>query len=309
MKRFVINVLLFFMAAFVLPAILAFSIPSNPDGFYKVYLLKEKRADTISSPKILVCGGSDILHAIDTKLIQDSLHRNVVNMGLTAALGYDVVVNDALKYSKKGDIVLLSMGAFANSIAWGGVDEIPVLVDYNHKKLFELRWENIKQLGRGVYCLLKMKTKYTWLKVRGKNLSQTYSLSEFDENGDYKKTYQTDYKRQPVNRSVLITPEQHSFIESVCKRIRMMEEKGCRVFIIPETIEKETYQVLAPRISAIHSVYVRNGINYLFPPDEPVVPDSMIFNSQYHVNYRGTAFYSNLIVTSLKKHLTKNKDY
>lgn len=305
MVRFVKNIILFAVLAFLIPALLAFLLPSNPDGFFKVYLVKEQRAISLPEPRILICGGSDVLHAIDSKLIKDSLHRDVVNFGLTAALGYDLYINDALKYSKKGDVVLLSTGASVNSPVWGGPDEIPVLIDYDHNKIWDLKWGNIKQLGSGVFCLLKMKIKYVWYKLRGVDLSQTYSFGKFDENGDYKKVLNTEYVKRTVVGEVSFSQEQINFMESVCRRVKMIEEKGCQVFIIPETVEQETFSILSARISAIRSYYEAKGLKYLFPPEKAAVPDSMIFNSQFHVNYRGTKLFSDLIIMNLKDYLNQ----
>lgn len=303
MKKFIINVGLFFLVAVVLPAMLAFMLPSNPDGFYKVYVKKAERAESLDSPKLLIMGGSDVLHAIDSKLIEKELDINVVNMGLTAALGYDVVVNDALQYTQKGDVVLLSLGVFAGTPDYGGIDEIPTLIDYCPMKIWSLSWGNFRQLGRGIYCLLKMKMKYLWFMLKGNDISQTYNFKEFDENGDYKDVLQTNYERTPVNGNAFIGPSQQRFMKSVCERIKIMENRGCKVFIIPETIEKETFQSLYPKITLVKSFYEQNGIHYLFSPEESAVPDSMIFNSQYHVNFYGKQFYSNLIVSYLQENL------
>jgi hypothetical protein len=299
MKRFVTNLFCFAFVAFLIPAVLAFVLPSNPDGFYKVYLKKVKRAETLKKPRILIFGGSDVLHAIDSKLIQDSTHRGVANMGLTAALGYDIIVNDALKYSKEGDVVLLSLGAFARCPAWGGADEVSMLVNYSPQKLFDLSWNNIKVLGRGIYCLLKMKLKYLLHSLSSDDI-QTYGASTFNEYGDSPKTFETNFVRTPVNADTIFSTEQVSFMKSVCRRIRQIRDKGCVVFIIPETIEKKTFLAMKDRICAVQHFYKQEGVDYLFSPELSAVPDTMIYNMQYHVNYHGALYYSNLIARRLK---------
>ncbi|HPG73671.1 MAG TPA: hypothetical protein PLM49_05215, partial [Bacteroidales bacterium] len=55
---------------------------------------KHKRIDSIKSPKIIFAGGSNLPFGIDSKMIQDSLHTPVVNLGLHAGLGLDFMLNE-----------------------------------------------------------------------------------------------------------------------------------------------------------------------------------------------------------------------
>ena len=157
MKKFLKYILLLVLFAYILPAILAFSLPSNPNGYYKGYELKYNRLDTMKSPRLLVFGGSEVAMSINSRLLQDSLKMNVANLGLHAGLGIDLNLNDALKYSRKGDVVLFSFSSFLGS-GQGGSDafSVPYLVDYFPSKFFELSYPNKACAVCGIFPLLKI---------------------------------------------------------------------------------------------------------------------------------------------------------
>ena len=181
MNKFLKYILLLVLFAYILPAILAFSLPSNPNGYYKGYELKYNRLDTMKSPRLLIFGGSEIALAINTRLLQDSLKMNVANLGLHAGLGVDLNLNDALKHSRKGDIVLFSFSSFLGS-GQGGSDafSIPYLVDYFPSKFFELSRQNKICAVCGVFPLLKGKINYLKSKWGGE-ATQFYTLKSIDE--------------------------------------------------------------------------------------------------------------------------------
>jgi hypothetical protein len=72
----------------------------------QIILKKEILAKTPST-KIVFVGGSNLLAGLDSKLVQEKLHYNVVNMGLYQGFGISFLLEQAKQYINSGDIVVI----------------------------------------------------------------------------------------------------------------------------------------------------------------------------------------------------------
>jgi len=83
--------------------------PGTGDWVFYVYRNGEKYLRQIKKRKILVAGGSSALFGIDTKQIESSTGIPTVNIGVSAFLGIDYILENAKKRLKPGDVVILSI--------------------------------------------------------------------------------------------------------------------------------------------------------------------------------------------------------
>jgi hypothetical protein len=65
-------------------------------------------ADEIHQPKIVFIGGSNIRFGLDAAALSRDLHVPVINYGLHASLGMDVIADRAMQCVKPGDIVVFA---------------------------------------------------------------------------------------------------------------------------------------------------------------------------------------------------------
>jgi len=77
------------------------------DNYLAAVLEKDRLIRTTPSPKIILVGGSNLAFGIDSRMMQDSLHLRVVNMGLYAKLGLRYMLAQVKPYIKSGDIVVI----------------------------------------------------------------------------------------------------------------------------------------------------------------------------------------------------------
>lgn len=301
MKKFLKYILLLVLFAYILPAILAFSLPSNPNGYYKGYALKYNRLDTMNGPRLLIFGGSEIALAINTQLLQDSLKMNVANLGLHAGLGMDLNLNDALKYSRNGDIVLFSFSTFLGAgHGEGNVFDIPFFINYYPKKYVELSSYNKRTVIYGVYPLLKGKLHYLYSRWVGKD-RQSYALRSFDGNGDFMKPDSTSYMYPGKGKvdSVDYISDNIAYLNSVADRLNAIKDKGCIVYIIPSVRHQLRYQSDRLAVGRLAEFMKERGIEQLFDAKESAVPNELLYDNPCHTNNEGAVFYSNLIVKHL----------
>lgn len=84
-------------------------IPVKFDKMYQYAInAKYDHMVKISSPKIIVVGGSATAFGINEALLADIIHRPVANLGLHAVLGPKFVTNMAMANAGKDDIIVLA---------------------------------------------------------------------------------------------------------------------------------------------------------------------------------------------------------
>ena len=77
------------------------------DNYLAAVLEKDRLIRNAPSPKIILVGGSNLAFGIDSKMMQDSLGKTVVNMGLYAKLGLKYMLAQVRPYIREGDIVVV----------------------------------------------------------------------------------------------------------------------------------------------------------------------------------------------------------
>lgn len=80
---------------------------ASDDNYLAAVLEKDRLIRTTPSPKIILVGGSNLAFGIDSRMMEDSLHVNVVNMGLYAKLGLRYMLAQVKPYIRRGDVVLI----------------------------------------------------------------------------------------------------------------------------------------------------------------------------------------------------------
>lgn len=79
----------------------------SDDNYLAAVLEKDRLIRTTPSPKMVLVGGSNLAFGIDSRMMQDSLNVNVVNMGLYAYLGLRYMLAQVRPYIQRGDIVVV----------------------------------------------------------------------------------------------------------------------------------------------------------------------------------------------------------
>jgi len=80
---------------------------ASDDNYLAAVLEKDRLIRTTPSPKIILVGGSNLAFGIDSRMMQDSLRVNVVNMGLYAKLGLRYMLAQVKPYIRRGDVVII----------------------------------------------------------------------------------------------------------------------------------------------------------------------------------------------------------
>jgi hypothetical protein len=115
MKNFIILLVKFLsviVAVFIV--ILIILKPSGkPDADYMSAMIdKHKRADSITKPKIILAGGSNVAFGSNSEMIEREFSVPVVNFAIHAALGIEFILGELENSVNENDIVLISFEYF-----------------------------------------------------------------------------------------------------------------------------------------------------------------------------------------------------
>lgn len=109
MKRFVKKLLLLLLLFVGIHVVLLTAIPADRNQYLNEYNHKIELLRTTPSPRVIFIGGSNTAFALDSRQLEQTLHRHVVNLGLHAGIGIRYPMDDALQFLRQGDIVVLQI--------------------------------------------------------------------------------------------------------------------------------------------------------------------------------------------------------
>lgn len=298
MKKFIYNLLLFFSMAILIPGITAFILPSNEANYMKAYGIKQNRLDKIENNRILLIGFSELAFGIDSKMMEDSLHKNVINCGLHAGLGFEFIINDALKNSRPGDMVVIFPSLFDKKHRYGGSNCLPFLVDLYPSVWKDLSFKNKLVVIKGLYNnLLYGKLNYWGYKVIGR---ATNDVSNFNNYGDEYAHRLKHYHQDIQVRTFFPSQIDYNYLHSWIQIIKSIENKGCKVFIMPTILQDKSYECSKDAITCLVKEFKETGYPYIIPPEEVVVSDFYLYDNASHANDKGVIFFTNKLIEALK---------
>jgi hypothetical protein len=288
-KKFVFKVLLLSIIVFGFVEVTYRLIVagSAKNAFPAALLDKHEYASSISSPKIVLVGGSNVSFGINSALLSKRTNMPVANMALLAPLGIHFILSDAAKYINKGDVVIMS---FEYDIAAKGdiesqlyaVDFIPEDSDFvTDTTGITGKWKS--RIVHRLQAPSKIETVFEKPSIddpfsiyfRGAFTKEGDIVSHFnnyqgdvhDENG---KTSSFDFNRQ---------------IESINHFTKHFEDKGARVFFLFPTVAESFYQNTSVAIRDLSQKMDKNlKTKILSAPEQSVYPDSSFFDTIYHLN-------------------------
>ena len=188
MKKFLINLMKLFSICLLTLALQVFVgllIGSQyQEGYDAALIDKVARLKSISSPKIILTGNSNLAFGINSPMMEQALNMPVVNLGLHGGLGNAFYERTAALNINHGDIVIVCHSNFADDGRIGDIALAWITVEY-HKEL----WNIISE--KDYFDMLTGWPNYwfrsftCWLTLQGnKTPNPPYSRKAFNEYGD-----------------------------------------------------------------------------------------------------------------------------
>lgn len=288
--------------AFVIPTIVAFVLPSNPTNYYNAYNAKLQRWKSIDQPRLMLVGFSELAFGIDSKMIEDSTCYNVCNFGLHMGLGIDFITKDMEHLSQKGDVVVFCFPIIMTSDGTADAHSILYILDACPEKIMLFSLGNIKKTILGIYPFLKGKLQYNYLKMSdGLAIDTEYNSKNFNKYGD-ECSHWTKTKSQddPIHfRSGPIENFNESLYEMIINTIKVLQEKGVTVIVIPQLLDEYNYADNKQMAMYLKTRLQGDGIRYAIEPEDFILKEEYSYVGS-HANRQGVIWCTNQIIDALK---------
>ena len=314
-KRFITK---FYTIALIIIATLIVLIkftPIDDDNYLYEYNKKIALLQHTDSPRIIFIGGSNLAFGLKSKIIEESLKHHVVNFGLHAGIGIRYLLEDALEYINKSDIVIVAAeySNFFNGGYGNGETLTDLMLATNFRKmsLFNVQqWiEIIKKsawfMCNSYYMSLKNQVK----KKMGRPLydysQYNYIASGFNENGDEASHYK--YKGEKIYESNeretrKVNEEFITWLDDILKKY---EGKGARVYMMPPVCTQAVFKTVYNENIAVALKKINRP--YLAEPSKIALPNKYNFDGGYHVDKEGAILNTNHILNALSFLLDQKK--
>ncbi|MBR1712213.1 MAG: hypothetical protein IJ722_02265 [Alloprevotella sp.] len=317
MKLFLLKICAFLVAFSALLMLLYYLFPTRleADNYLFAYNDKLSRLEQTDTPRVILVGGSNIAFGVSSEMIEDSLHCNVVNMGLHAGLGVRYTLRDYLRFIRPGDIVVFQIEYSAFSS--GG----EISLDLADGLLAVVGRENIRKYTLPQLCRLAkiipnrvMKNIPKALLDRNADESSPndsvyhYRRSGFNKWGD-EASHWTLKTPSPGNINVQLGKKRSapralkkSFVDWLAAEACAYEAAGAKVIFLPPVVCRSLFPLFYKQ--GIKECLAVAGRPYIVAPEDMVVDDSCSFDAEYHVNYAGVRQNTQRIIRILRREIS-----
>lgn len=299
MKKFLINIIIIFAVVTMLYGLISFVVNKPPDvknDYLAAMIDKHERLDQIRQPKLILAGCSNLAFSVDSKKIQDSLKVPVVNLGLIADLGLDFILEELKFSAKENDVIIISTAYFLNN----GEYEIQKLTASFYPEAHQFFKKSLKN---EMICHVD-KTRYNLKnfshKIDNDSANIIYNRKGFNAFGDNESHLDKKLPDELEDRRYF----RYYYWQGIDKlnefRLYMKEKNITVLFSYPpypalefdknikviEHLEKDIHQGLQ--------------VERLNQPEDCVYPDSLFFDTIYHLNKDGREIHTTKLIQMLR---------
>ncbi|MEP6467366.1 MAG: hypothetical protein ABJB05_13740 [Parafilimonas sp.] len=271
---------------------------------------KDSLLRNTASPRIIFVGGSNLSFGLNSQMIKDSLHLNPVNTAIHASLGLKFMMDNTLQYVRNGDIIILvpEYEHFYRNYNFTSEELFHLIFDADKSKI---KLMNIPQL----LSLASFAPKYSLSKFDIEEhkyvLEQgVYSSRAYNKFGDISSLYRGN-KKEPFAPYEMSASE-NDFNNEVIKQIKIFQsllyQKKASLYLSYPCLQDTTYHNLKNQIAKVQKELNESGLTILGTPERYMMPDSLMFNTPYHLNNIGAKYRTTLFIADFKKVYLKNQN-
>jgi hypothetical protein len=309
MKKFLQHLSIFFLPLCALYFITGVIIEPDRDAGENDYMAsildKHKRLDSITTQKILFGGGSNLAFSLNSDAIEKEFGIPVVNLGLHGGLGLEFILGELRSSIKEGDIVFLSIEYLLDVKGDEALKKHTALffpeskhyystsLPYKIKSHMENTRMNLKALfGKSDTNSIEASDNASEVNV--------YSREAFNVYGDAiaHLIRKSEYTFKPGN------PIHYSYwkgIGEINKFSRYAWKKGVEVFFIFPNFPLSEYNYNQKTMERITADVVNDlDVPVLNRPSDVLFPDSLIYDTKYHLIQSGRELRTNELIEAIK---------
>jgi hypothetical protein len=304
MKKILLKSLSLSIPAFIV-VLLALHIPPGKTlqkrSIY-AQLDKDSLLKNVPSPRIIFIGGSNLSFGLDSKKIQDLLGLNPINTSIHISLGLKYMLTNASQYIKENDIIVVSpeyehfYGTFAN----GKIELLATVTDVSPESIHLLDLKQYVSLAPYIPKYIQSKLSGYLFPLPPDTTIGIYDRKAYNTFGDVTVHWKLPkMKVWPIekidgNLSTDILSELDNFRNIVT-------QKKAKLYFAFPCIQDLTFINCRDNIKEVENKLKESGYNILSTPERYAFPDSLMYNSPYHLTKSGVDIRTNLMIEDLKK--------
>ena len=310
MRKLIFNLVFFLTITVVVPAIVFFLLPAKPRA--KTSLLfaeidKDSLLVNTKSPRIIFVGGSNLSFGLNSQMIRDSLGLNPVNTSIHASLGLIYMLDHTRQYIREGDIVVVvpEYDHFYGNYAYGHEELLRTALDVpSSKGLLQLRKPQIIEIIP--FLPNYIRTKMIPSEYVSFTPDKFYSRTSFNQYGDVNAHWnEPSQKVKPYAQ--LTGPFNKTMVTELENFEQLVTDKKGQFFISFPGIQAATFENQADQIHQVEKALKESKVfNFLGTPEQYKMPDSLLFNTPYHLIRKGVNRRTELLIKDLRGKLQRN---
>lgn len=311
MEPFLKKITLLLILPLMTIMLVSFLIP--PSEIFQKNLLyaqidKNDLLKKIPNPRIILLGGSNLSLGLDSERIMDSLKINVINTGVEYALGIKYMLRATSSYIKEGDIIIISpeyqhfFGDFAN----GETELLYTVIDVLPQTSKYLDLYQCYKLIPFMPTYIRSKFKGLFEKTENDTTIGVYDRKSFNTFGDATIHWEMD-KKEVAPFSIKGNINNDVFFELNNFR-KIVNAKKAILFITFPCFQDLSFANSSIKIKEVELKLKKNGFNLLSNPERYIFPDSLTFDTPYHLIKKGVDLRTSLLIQDIKKVVNMKKN-
>lgn len=299
MQKFLLRSIAFFIAIVAVFAGMTFTMPKDTNNYLCMLDKKDSLLLATPSPRYIFLSGSSFAFGLDSKMLHDSLGVNVVNAGLHAGLGLKYIIESAIPYIRQGDTVVISLEYehLCNQMYGDAVTLGPAMYYTNFKNIGKLNIQQFLRAISGYPTALRMNK----ISLKENKNNVTYVKSSFNEFGDEEAHRDTIpvariFKEPAYDKHL----KKDSYGTSFLHCLQNISDKGATIVIIPSPMRRGAYnKILGTEVTTFLN---ENNYSFLVPHEEHLFPDSLMYDTDYHLSGEGVNIFTKKLIKELKQY-------
>jgi hypothetical protein len=292
-----------------------YDIRSTDNSYIAAVLEKDRLIRDTPSPKIILVGGSNLAFGVDSHMLEDSLGIHVVNMGLYAKLGLRYMLAQVKPYIRKGDVVLVVpeydqfFGEYANgdntlntALLYTPTDRLPDFIkSYSVVDvILRPRAENVRRASlQALAAAFGQKEKYF-----PPDTNPVYSRHSFNDVGDMV-SHLGRKGKNPDSIFARGLPPMREFnkrtIDDLNSIVATARRVGARSYFLYPSYMERAYRMGDASIDSLTALIAKDSkMPMVGKPADFVYPDSLFFDTRYHLNQAGRQLRTVKLIQTLR---------
>ncbi|WP_315817935.1 hypothetical protein [Paraflavitalea speifideaquila] len=239
-------------------------------------------------------------------MIKDSLELNPVNTGIHATIGLIYMLDHTREYIREGDIVVVvpEYDQFYGDFALGGEELLRTALDVpSSKEILQLRKQQVVEIISFIPNYIR--NKMNPFEYVSFTPDKWYSRTSFNQYGDANAHW-----NEPTQKVKPYPQLKGSFNKTVVTELerffQLMTDKKTQLFISFPGIQRATFDNSVDQIHQVEKALKESKVfDLLGTPEQYKMPDSLIFNTPYHLIGKGVNWRTELLIIDLREKLAK----